>query len=73
MWVCVEQIILSHYNSRNKGLRIQAKEHHQNAPNGPDVDLFTGIHHKVVAFSEEVDSHCIHSKVNQPLVLHKEP
>lgn len=56
-----------------KGLRIQAEEHHQDTPDGPDVDLFTGIHYKVVAFSKEVDAHCIDGKVNQPLVLHEEP
>lgn len=53
-------------------LRIQAEEHHQDTPDGPNVDFFTSIHNKVVAFSEEVDAHCIDGKVNQPLVLHKE-
>lgn len=56
-----------------KVLRIQAEEDHQDTPDGPDVDLFTGIHHKIVPLSEKVDAHCIDGKVDQPLVLHEEP
>lgn len=56
-----------------KDWRIQAEEHHQNTPDGTNVDLFTGIHHKVIALSEEVDAHWVDGKVNKPLVLHKEP
>lgn len=52
--------------------RIQAEENHQDTPDGPNIDLFTGIHHKVVTLSEEVDAHCIDGKVDQPLVLHEE-
>lgn len=56
-----------------KDLRIQAEEHHQDTPDGPNVDLFTSIHHKVVALREKVNAQCIDGKVDQPLVLYKKP
>lgn len=49
--------------------RIQAKENSQDAPDGSDIDLFSGIYNSVIALSEQEHTRGIDCKIYQPLIL----